>query len=820
MKLFYFSLSGLFLTGLTLTGQPYLIPHAGLKVAYFSPESKPVLAFDVNQRYFYYNDGDTIYQVDPFLGGVSMKYGKPADYEAETFPTFLNISTDGTSLWAGFSDLPNVDARIYQVDVATGAWELKAMMPSSHDLAFWNDLILVSGLNSADLMTPNAVFILDTTGSNQHRKIVDVGGSMAGMAVDLQGNLCLGTSSSGDPNALYRIHSADLTTIVETPAAPPLQLSVAEKLCDLPMGVYDCEVDQGGNVLFTMNLTGGTNVLGQWNGIQGAGPNYDTLAISSEWLGIIKSRGDYTAAYLGNSLFTLGNGKAVADLHTIDYPPRVIAPLPVITGYGSDLLGPIDLSQYMTDLDDPGGISFQVSMISDESVAELNINHDTLTGIFGTAGQANLVIEGTSGGLTATVNTLVGTWPRMEDNYLVSDFEDLTLDPESYWNGSDGSGSFSTGPARFHNDFNMDYFSWSGWAHSNTSDVTTPGFLNQYSAVTGAGFASGEGSGRIYGISSMYGPVVIDFPEKAYAPEGFFVTNSTYAALSMEQGDWVAKKFGGADGLDPDYFKLMVWGFHNSAPTDTINYYLADFRLAEPEKDYMIKTWQWVDLSSFGKVDSLMFGLESSDNSEWGMNTPAYFCMDNLILNPDAAPYVANPIADLVIYSDGTDTVIDISSVFSDPDDDDLLIVKRLTSGSHEGPLMASVSGDSLILQGTCWLVKSSFIDLELLLEGSLGGLSATDTFLVHVECVGGTGENNHPEAELYPNPGSGAFILDFSTGEPLDVFVYSYTGGEVYAHPAFLPGGVIDLTGQPSGPYIVRIRYSGGVLSKMIQKL
>ncbi|MFO7668133.1 MAG: DUF4465 domain-containing protein [Bacteroidales bacterium] len=820
MKLFYFSLSGLFLTALTLTGQPYLIPHAGLKVAYFSPELKPVRAFEVNQRYFYYNDGDTIYQVDPFLGGVSMKYGKPAGYGAEAIPTFLNISPDGTSLWAGFTDPSNVDARIYQVNVATGAWEQKAMMPSNLDLAFWNDLILVSGLNSADLMTPNGIFILDTTGSDQHRKIVDVGGSMAGMAVDMQGNLCFGTSSSSDPNALYRISSADLSTVIETPAAAPLQLSNAQLLSDLPMGVYDCEVDVGGNLLFTMNLPGGTNVLGQWNGSPGAGPNYDTLAVSSEWLGMIKSRGDYSSAYLGNSLFTLGYGQAVADLHTIDYPPRVIAPLPVITGYESALLGPIDLSHYMTDLDDPGGISFQVNMISDESVAELTLTNDTLSGIFGKAGQANLVIEATSGGLTVSVNTLVGTWPQIQGNYLVSDFEDLTLDPESYWNGSDGSGSFSTGPARFHNDFNMDYFSWSGWAHSNTSDRTTTGYMNQYSAITGAGFASGEALRGIYGISSMYGPVVIDFPEKAYAPEGFFVTNSTYTTLSMEQGDWLAKQFGGTDGTDPDFLKLMIWGFDHSASTDTLEYYLADFRFEEPGKDYMIKTWQWVDLSSFGKVDSLMFGLESSDQGEWGMNTPAYFCMDNLCLNPDAAPYVANPVADLVIYSDGTDTVIDISSVFSDPDDDDLLMVKRIISGSHEGPLMASVSGDSLILQGTCWLVKSSFIDLELVLEGSLGGLSATDTFLVHVECVGGTGENNHPEAELYPNPGSGAYILDFSTGEPLDVFVYSSTGSEVWAQPDFLPGGVIDLTGQPSGPYIVRISYSGGVISKLIQKL
>ncbi len=55
--------------------------------------------------------------------------------------------------------------------------------------------------------------------------------------------------------------------------------------------------------------------------------------------------------------------------------------------------------------------------------------------------------------ISVSASTLVGTWPRMEGDFLLSDFEDLSLDPESYWNGSDGSGSFTTGPARFHNDY-------------------------------------------------------------------------------------------------------------------------------------------------------------------------------------------------------------------------------------------------------------------------------------------------------------------------------------------------------------------------------
>ena len=36
-----------------------------------------------------------------------------------------------------------------------------------------------------------------------------------------------------------------------------------------------------------------------------------------------------------------------------------------------------------------------------------------------------------------------------------------------------------------------------------------------------------------------------------------------------------------------------------------------------------------MDLSSLGSVKTLNFSMESSDVGDYGMNTPAYFCMDN-----------------------------------------------------------------------------------------------------------------------------------------------------------------------------------------------
>jgi hypothetical protein len=116
--------------------------------------------------------------------------------------------------------------------------------------------------------------------------------------------------------------------------------------------------------------------------------------------------------------------------------------------------------------------------------------------------------------------------------------------------------------------------------------------------------------------------------------EGFYVTNSTWAALSMENGDEYAKKFGGETGDDQDWFRLSVWGYLNGAVTDTVHFYLADYRFENNEEDYIVKTWEWVDLSMLGKVDSLLFDLASADVGDFGINTPAYFCIDNLAVWP------------------------------------------------------------------------------------------------------------------------------------------------------------------------------------------
>ena len=215
-------------------------------------------------------------------------------------------------------------------------------------------------------------------------------------------------------------------------------------------------------------------------------------------------------------------------------------------------------------------------------------------------------------------------------------FDDLTLAPNSFYNGSNGAGDFTSGGASFRNTYNTDFGVWSGFAYSNTTDTTTAGFTNQYSAIPGIGADASAN----YGIGTAFGPgeAVITLPAGRSA-SSVSLTNTTYAYLSMRDGDSFAKKFGGASGNDADFFKLTITGLDAAdASIGSIDFYLADFRFTDNAQDYLIDEWTSVDLTSLAAARKLSFSLSSSDNHPiFGMNTPAYFAIDNLATVPEPA---------------------------------------------------------------------------------------------------------------------------------------------------------------------------------------
>lgn len=246
------------------------------------------------------------------------------------------------------------------------------------------------------------------------------------------------------------------------------------------------------------------------------------------------------------------------------------------------------------------------------------------------------------------------------------DFENLQLASNSYWSGPEPgvtsvpsdydswhyetyTGKFTSGGAVFNNvytettnilDPTLHFTSWAGWAYSNKTDATARGYDNQYSAAAGSGQNGTNNYAVAYG---GYPAATITVPQNTLF-QSAYLTNTTYAYLSMRDGDSFAKKFGGPNGTDPDWFKLTITGRNAAqAVLGSIDVYLADFRPADQRSDnpynkqnYILDKWMPVDLAGLGNsVQSLSLSFASSDNDQiWGMNTPAYAAFDTLTAVP------------------------------------------------------------------------------------------------------------------------------------------------------------------------------------------
>ncbi len=225
----------------------------------------------------------------------------------------------------------------------------------------------------------------------------------------------------------------------------------------------------------------------------------------------------------------------------------------------------------------------------------------------------------------------------------VATFESLSLSgSDTFYVNYSASGTdvgFNSGLAHFPCVYDASFGGfWSyGFAYSNMTDSTTNGYTNQYSAKTAIGYGGSAKYAVAYGVQNN----VVLLGAAAGSPvAGFYVTNSTYAYNSMRDGDAFARKF-----HNGDWFKLSVQGYHGGTLQPlTVSIYLADFLFPDSTMNYILKDWRWVNLASLGAVDSLQFTLSSTDNGSFGMNTPAYFCIDNFTTN-DATLGVSNMTA-------------------------------------------------------------------------------------------------------------------------------------------------------------------------------
>ncbi|MBN1435623.1 MAG: PEP-CTERM sorting domain-containing protein [Sedimentisphaerales bacterium] len=231
-------------------------------------------------------------------GTVISDLGTPAGYDYG-WNNFVRLDPSGDSVWVGMSVDGNTDDRIYQVDLATQSWAYKATMAGNFEMEFSGGNAYVTGLNSTSWLDPTSIWLLDTSGSNDHDCIAAIGGYSAGFAFDSAGNVYYATNGLAD-NALISFSAAQVAAAV---GASSMDINDATILSDLLGGGYDTTVDEADNVICNANYSGSdtepeSHYVAMWNGNVGSGTNYDVLATAQgpwgDWISLIDSQGNVT----------------------------------------------------------------------------------------------------------------------------------------------------------------------------------------------------------------------------------------------------------------------------------------------------------------------------------------------------------------------------------------------------------------------------------------------------------------------------------------------------------------------------------------------
>ena len=241
---------------------------------------------------------------------------------------------------------------------------------------------------------------------------------------------------------------------------------------------------------------------------------------------------------------------------------------------------------------------------------------------------------------------LVLIWcSRINAQITTQTFETYTLSAGGYYSDTLGT-DWEDNQAVYRYDYDNSWKYWSGGlAYTNLADSTNGGYANLYNCKAKTGYNNSS----VY-VTAQSG-AMIKMKNAYTGVNGFYVTNTTYAYNSMRDGDSFAKKFGGSTGTDPDWFKLLVHGYRNGVMiTDSVEFYLADFRFSNSAQDYLVKSWQWVDCTPLGWVDSVSFELKSSDVGAYGMNTPAFFSLDNFTTQSTVGVNEINDMSSVVLF--------------------------------------------------------------------------------------------------------------------------------------------------------------------------
>jgi hypothetical protein len=221
--------------------------------------------------------------------------------------------------------------------------------------------------------------------------------------------------------------------------------------------------------------------------------------------------------------------------------------------------------------------------------------------------------------------------PAGSQDKIIS-FENQALNTDGFWigevneNGVDDGWGGMTYPCSYTEDnfvVNTSYsvYYWSGFAISNRTETSYAALTqtpDQYNNVTGKAHS---GKNFLIAQGAYNGESIKVKDGKTAVIKGLWYTNSAYSVNSILNGD----NYSGPKFDNTDWFKCTVVGKKAGGSTVSV-----DIDLAK-DGDY-VKEWKYVDLSKLGEVNEISFQFSGSRTGAYGLNTPAYICIDDLVI--------------------------------------------------------------------------------------------------------------------------------------------------------------------------------------------
>ena len=224
------------------------------------------------------------------------------------------------------------------------------------------------------------------------------------------------------------------------------------------------------------------------------------------------------------------------------------------------------------------------------------------------------------------VSSIQGVTDGDETTYTLS----LSLKDNQYYLATDTTNKVGY---YFRDDIEIDPFvinhTFGAWGFgesftfSSCSDATTPGYTN-LSAITKKGVSTNAYLISNSGAWNSTSTEISFIGGKSFLAKEVYVTNSTYAYLAIKDRNDGNENPMVKPWTDDDEFILTITGYLQDQPTESVQVKLADGM-------DILNTWKKVDLSELGFVTKIGFSVSTTDSDPvYGMNTPAYFCIDQL----------------------------------------------------------------------------------------------------------------------------------------------------------------------------------------------